>query len=334
MTSRFGIPRGYKSRPQQSILNLISGCSFSFHRPFVTACWTHDPTEATWSPSTCFSFTPLPFLPSLKSIELIFPPWPLKTSRRRLETDEGPALTHSNAFHLLQVNSNWLVIFTYHQMQWNHSKWKRRTCLQLGSRTNTSPPRPILFCMCRSSSAIKWRKNDFVIKSITRSWLKRCSFHCLPCEGGKPLVPEWYFGQASSISKPPVGVIIAAWNCRCWKVIRSAMVSLSPMTLMSRISHLTTGKIKQHKHSRTGHSALLWMTSFYLDVSLIWGVWKRLEGETKSPQISLHGHVGTVCFQDLFFERMFQLRTPCTMCLHKQVWSIIMTSRQQGLLFV
>lgn len=129
MTSRFGIPRGYKSRPQQSILNLISGCSFSFHRPFVTACWTHDPTEATWSPSTCFSFTPLPFLPSLKSIELIFPPWPLKTSRRRLETDEGPALTHSNAFHLLQVNSNWLVTFTYHQMQWNHSKWKRRTCL-------------------------------------------------------------------------------------------------------------------------------------------------------------------------------------------------------------
>lgn len=54
MTSRFGIPQSYKSRPQQSILNLISGCSFSFHHPFVTACWTHDPAGASWSPSTCF----------------------------------------------------------------------------------------------------------------------------------------------------------------------------------------------------------------------------------------------------------------------------------------
>ncbi len=119
--------------------------------------------------------------------------------------------------------------------------------------------------MCRSSSAIKWGKNDFVIKSITRSWLKPCSFYCLPREGGKPLVPEWYFGQASSISKPPVGVIIAAWNCRCWKVIRSHMVSLSPMTLMSRISHLTTRKIKQDRYNRTGLSVPIWMMSLYLD---------------------------------------------------------------------
>lgn len=169
------------------------------------------------------------------------------------KTDKGATLTHSNAFHLLRVNSNWLVTFTYHQIQWNHSKWKERSCLQLSSRTKTHPPqRLILFCMRRSSSAVMWRKNDFVIKSITRSWLKRCSFHCLPCEGGKPLVPEWYFGQASSISKPPVGVIIAAWNCRCWKVIRSHMVSLSPMTLMSRISHLNMRKM-----SRTG----LWVMS-------------------------------------------------------------------------
>ncbi len=73
MTSRFGIPWSYKSRPQQSILNLISGCSFSFHRPFVSACCTHDPTEASWSPSPCFFAL---FLPSLKSIELIFPPRP------------------------------------------------------------------------------------------------------------------------------------------------------------------------------------------------------------------------------------------------------------------
>lgn len=108
-----------------------------------------------------------------------------------------------------------------------------------------SPQRPISFCIPRSSSAIKWRKNDFVIKSITLSWLKRCSFHCLPCEGGKPLVPEWYFGQPSSISKPPVGVIIAAWSCRCWKVIRSHMVSLSPVTLMSRITHRNIRKIKR-----------------------------------------------------------------------------------------
>lgn len=210
-------------------------------------------------------------------------------------------------------------------MQWNHSKWKRRTCLQLGSRTNTSPRRPILFCMCRSSSAIKRRKNDFVIKSITRSWLKRCSFHCLPCEGGKPLVPEWYFGQASSISKPPVGVIIAAWNCRCWKVIRSHMVSLSPMTLMSRISHLTTGKIKQAQTRRN------WTFSAALnDVVLSWcffffnnlGVWKRLEGETKSPQISLHSHVGAVCFQDSFFERTFQLRAPCTKYMPSQTSAV------------
>lgn len=119
--------------------------------------------------------------------------------------------------------------------------------------------------MCRFSWAIKWKRNDFVIKSITRSWLKRCSFHCLPCEGGKPLVPEWYFGQASSISKPPVGVIIAAWNCRCWKVIRSHMVALSPMTLMSRISHLNIKKMKHHKCNRTGLSVLLWTMSFYLD---------------------------------------------------------------------
>lgn len=150
---------------------------------------------------------------------------------------------------------------------------KQRACLQLGSRTNTSPRRPVLFCMCRSSSAIKWRKNDFVIKSITRSWLKRCSFHCLPCEGGKPLVPEWYFGQASSISKSPVGVIIAAWNCRCWKVIRSHMVSLSPMTLMSRISHLTTRKIKQHEYNRSRLLVLLWIMTFlyiYILMMLIW----------------------------------------------------------------
>lgn len=135
------------------------------------------------------------------------------------------------------------------------------SCLQLHSRTNTSPRRPISFCMCRSAPAIKRRRNDFVIKSITQSWLKQCSFHCLPCEGGKPLVPEWYFGQASSISKPPVGVIIAAWNCRCWKVIRSHMVSLSPVTLISRISHLNIGEIKQHKCDGTGLPELFWTTS-------------------------------------------------------------------------
>lgn len=127
----------------------------------------------------------------------------------------------------------------------------------------------MLFCMRFSASAIKWRKNHFVIKSITRSWLKWCSFHCLPCEGGKPLVPEWYFGQASSISKPPVGVIIAAWNCWCWKVIQSHMVSLSPMTLMSRISHLTTGKIK-HKYSRSELSVLL-LHGTYLICKLLQG---------------------------------------------------------------
>lgn len=80
MTSRFGIPRSYKSRPQQSILNLISGCSFSFHRPFVTACWTHDPTEASWSPSTCFFTLFLP-LPEINRAHFSRPT--LKTSRRR-----------------------------------------------------------------------------------------------------------------------------------------------------------------------------------------------------------------------------------------------------------
>lgn len=153
---------------------------------------------------------------------------------------------------------------------------KPRACLQLDSRTNTSPRRPILFCMRRSSSAIKWRKNDFVIKSITRSWLKRCSFHCLPCEGGKPLVPQRYFGQASSISRPPVGVIIAAWNCRCWKVIRSHMVSLSPMTLMSRISHPSTRQI-----SRTGLLERLWLMSICVVLFESGGV---ATGETKLTQ--------------------------------------------------
>lgn len=101
------------------------------------------------------------------------------------------------------------------------------------------------------------------LKSITRRWLKRCSFHCLPCEGGKPLVPQWYFGQASSISKPPVGVIIAAWNCWCRKVIRSHMVSLSPLTLMRRISHLTKGKIK-YKCSRVGLAATFLMSVLFI----------------------------------------------------------------------
>lgn len=149
--------------------------------------------------------------------------------------------------------------------------------------------------MCRSSSPIKRRKNDFVIKSITRSWLKRCSFLCLPCEGGKPLVPGWYFGQASSVSKPPVGVIIAAWNCRCWKVIRSHMVSLSPMTLM-RISHPNIRNIKQHNCSRTGLSGLLWNDVFLvLMFSLSLEVYKLLQRKSKLLQIFLHNHVYVVC---------------------------------------
>lgn len=33
----------------------------------------------------------------------------------------APSLTHANTFHLLQVNSNWLLTFTYPQMRWNQA---------------------------------------------------------------------------------------------------------------------------------------------------------------------------------------------------------------------
>lgn len=103
-----------------------------------------------------------------------------------------------------------------------------------------------MFCIRRTSSAIKQRKNDFVIKSITWVWLRRCSFHCLPRDGGKTLIPGWCSGLALSVSKLPVGVIIAAWNRQWWEVIRSHTVLSSRTTLM-RLSWANIGKIKRRK---------------------------------------------------------------------------------------
>lgn len=263
MTSRFGIPQSNKSRPQQSILNLISGCSLPLRHPFVTMRWTRDTTVASWSPSTCFSLLP----PSFKSIQLISSPQP-----DRQKTDEGTIRTHTNAFHLLQVNSNWLLTFTYHQTQRYHSKSKATPVFTAPASCKHIPSETYLILHVSFLLGHKGEESDFVIKSITLSWLKQCSFHCLPCEGGKPLVPEWYFGQASSISEPPLGVIIAVWNCRCWMVIRSHVVSLSPVTLMTRISHPNKRQMREHE-CRTGlqisqwHRWLLYLWYFVLKLS-------------------------------------------------------------------
>lgn len=69
--------RAINPSPQQSILNLIPGCSFSFRQPFVTACWTHDPTEARLSPSAGV-FSPL-FSISLDRYSSFFRPAPETT---------------------------------------------------------------------------------------------------------------------------------------------------------------------------------------------------------------------------------------------------------------
>lgn len=107
MTSPFGIPYSYKSRQQQSILNLIPGCSFSLRRPFVNACRTRDSAAARPRVPLLPFFLPLFFfcLPSLKSIELIFPTPTLKTSCRRWEPMRGPKLTAIGRSHSLAINA-------------------------------------------------------------------------------------------------------------------------------------------------------------------------------------------------------------------------------------
>lgn len=196
---------------------------------------------------------------------------------------------------------------------WSHSliitcneitakKQKQRSCSQLGSRTNTSPRRPVLFCMCRSSPAIKWRKNDFVIKSITRSWLKRCSFHCLwRRETISPRVILWAGianKQAASGSN---------YCCMKLSVLEGNKISHGLI-----ISHDTDEQdftpTKQHKFSRTGLSVQLWIIYFYLDAWCFFNgvfgsnlVVKAATGQTKSLQIFLFGVV--------FFLLLFSLRT-------------------------
>lgn len=56
-------------------------------------------------------------LPSPKINRSYFPASTLKTWKKW----RGASLTQANTFHLLQVNSNWLLTFTYPPMQRNHT---------------------------------------------------------------------------------------------------------------------------------------------------------------------------------------------------------------------
>lgn len=164
----------------------------------------------------------------LKSIEAIFPPRP----QRRARNDRGPSRAHTNTFHLLQVNNNWLLTFTYPQIGLIALICCPAPARNADYSACVAPPRR----QKEGKSLCHWIHHSELIEVV-----------CVPLfalRRGETLVPEWCFGRVLSISRPPVGVIIAAWNCWCWKVIRYHMVSLSPTTPASQISHLSTKKRK------------------------------------------------------------------------------------------
>lgn len=88
----------------------------------------------------------------LKSIEVISP---------KTRNDRGPSLTHANTLHL----------HTHLSLSHSFAAWFWHEA-HIGLLVFPHPSN-------------KMRENHFVIKSITRSWLKWFWFHCLPCEGGK-----------------------------------------------------------------------------------------------------------------------------------------------------
>lgn len=183
MTSSFETPRSH-IHSGRSDRHLIRFQGFPAHSAIHSSLHI----ELNWALLDSLDPSFFLFCLFLKSIEVIFPPRPQRWARN----DRGPSLAHTDTFHLLQVNSNWLLTFTYPQI------WPHHTRLLPGCGTKR-----ILFCLCCPSPVIKWGKITLSLNpSLGVDWSGFRSIVCLVKEGNiSPRVVLWPGGvnkQAAS----------------------------------------------------------------------------------------------------------------------------------------
>lgn len=231
------------------------------------------------------SFLPFPDIDGVDSLTTLS----LQTSLRHRKLKKELRSLQMMPFCLLQV-ACWK--FTYHQNQWNHSWWKGSLC------SNESPRRAVF--VLHASLLFGMEKCTLSLNPIlTADW---DSFHSAVClvRDGNHLVPEWCFGQALSISKPPLGVIIAA-------VKRSALEGnrISHGLIISHDAGLHNQNIGKTEELRAERCGL--MSRISVGVSLlVSGLVLRI------GRVVVCGHV---YFKSCFFEGVLETRR--LMALHK-----------------